>query len=67
MKVPFKRGSMAFEDYNYGHYNKYILKDPEHVDSDDEEATIKRLQMRKLKSLQGMNIDDSDGEYLPLK
>jgi hypothetical protein len=51
MKVPFKRGSMAFEDYNYGHYNKYILKDPEHVDSDDEEATIKRLQMRKLKSL----------------
>jgi hypothetical protein len=34
---------MEFEDYNYGYYNKYILKDPDNNDSDDEEATIKRL------------------------
>jgi hypothetical protein len=25
---PFKRGAMAFEDYNYEQYNKYILIDP---------------------------------------
>ncbi len=28
---------MMFEDYNYGVYNKYILIDPEHLESEDEE------------------------------
>ena len=39
---------MAFEDYNYGLYNKYILKDPDHVDnSDDDEAALKRFLAKK--------------------
>ena len=25
-----------FEDYNYGLYNKYIMIDPYHIESDDE-------------------------------
>ena len=28
-KEPFKRGAMAFEDYNYHQMNKYILIDPD--------------------------------------
>lgn len=39
-KEAFKRGSMMFEDYNYGLYNKYILIDPEHIESDDEIKTM---------------------------
>ena len=42
-KIPFKRGSMAFEDYNYSLYNKYILKDPDNLESENEETIMKRL------------------------
>ena len=36
----FKRGAMMFEDYNYGLYNKYIMIDPYHIESDDEIKAI---------------------------
>ena len=56
---------MAFEDYNYSLYNKYILKDPDNEDSENEETMLKRLQLKKLPGLDlGENQDE---EYLPLK
>ena len=31
---PFKRGAMSFEDYNYDHFNKFILIDPTRTEED---------------------------------
>ena len=60
---------MAFEDYNYGLYNKYILKDPDANDSEDEETMMKKLQLKKLNQGKSGNLGiemNQDGEFLPL-
>jgi hypothetical protein len=58
---------MAFEDYNYSLYNKYILKDPDNAEFEDEAAMLKRLQMQKMSSTGLVTGCCQDEEYLPLQ
>jgi len=37
---PFKRGVMAFDDYNYSMYNKFLLIDPDRDEDDPDKVDL---------------------------